>query len=56
MGDKSVKDRDWSGAIGQAARQPSEELRKVLKEAEETKKISELANKQAVRPILKNKK
>ena len=51
MGDKSVKNRDWSGA-----RELSEEAKEALKDMREEKKIKELANKQAVRPINKKVK
>ena len=51
MGDKSVKNRDWSGA-----RELSEEAKEALKDIREEKKIKELANKQAVRPINKKVK
>ena len=58
MGDKSVpaKDRDWSGAVGQAMRPLPEEAKKALEEAEEAKKISEFAKGKAARPISKKKK
>ena len=51
MGDKSVKNRDWSGATGQAAGPLPEEAKEALKDIREEKKIKELANKQAARPI-----
>jgi hypothetical protein len=51
MGDKSVKNRDWSGATGQAARPLPEEAKEALKDIREAKKIKELANKQAARPL-----
>ena len=53
MSDKTVKDRDWSNAVGQAARPLSEEAKKALEEAVEAKKISEFAKGKAVRPISK---
>ena len=56
MGDKSVKDRDWSGAIGQAAGPLPEEAKTALEEAEEAKKIREFAKGKAVRPVNKNVK
>ena len=56
MGDKSVKNRDWSGATGQAARPLPEEAKEALKDIREEKKIKELANKQAARPINKKVK
>jgi hypothetical protein len=56
MGDKSVKDRDWSGATGQAARPLPEEAKTALEEAEEAKKIREFAKRKAVRPVNKNVK
>ena len=56
MGDKTVKDRDWSNAVGQAARPLSEEAKKALEEAVEAKKISEFAKGKAVSPISKKVK
>ena len=58
MGDKSVpaKDRDWSGAVGQAMRPVPEEAKKAFEKAEEAKKISEFAKGKAIRPISKKKK
>ena len=56
MGDKSVQDRDWSGATGQAARPLSEEAKKAFEGAVEAKKISEFAKGKAIRPISKKKK
>ena len=56
MGDKTVKDRDWSNSVGQAARQLPEGAKKALEEAEEAKKISEFAKGKAVRTISKKVK
>jgi len=56
MGDKSIKNRDWSGAVGQAMAPLPEEVKKVLEEAEEAKKISEFAEGKTIRPISKKKK
>ena len=44
MGDKSVKNRDWSGAIGQAARELPKELKNVLK-------LKKIAEGKAAKPI-----
>ena len=58
MGDKSVpaKDRDWSGAIGQAARPLSEEAKKALKALKGRKNQAVRPLPEAVKKILKNKK
>ena len=56
IGDKSVPNRDWSGAVGQAMRQLPKGAKKALEEAEEAKKISEFAKGKAIRPISKKKK
>ena len=56
MGDKSIKNRDWSGAVGQAMRPLPKGAKKALEEAEEAKKISEFAKGKAIRPISKKKK
>jgi hypothetical protein len=54
MGDKTVKNRDWSGAIGQAARPLPEGAKKVLEKKHEEKKIRELTKGQeAIRPALR---
>jgi len=51
MGDKSVKNRDWSGATGQAAGPLPEEAKTALEEAEEAKKIREFAKGKTAGPI-----
>jgi hypothetical protein len=56
MGDKSVPNRDWSGAVGQAIRPLPKGAKKAFEKAEEAKKISEFAKGKAIRPISKKKK
>ena len=56
MGDKSVPNRDWSGAVGQAMRPLPKGAKKAFEKAEEAKKISEFAKGKAIRPISKKKK
>ena len=56
MGDKSVPNRDWSGAVGQAIRPLPKGAKKAFEKAEEAKKISEFAKGKAVRPISKKVK
>ena len=56
MGDKSVKNRDWSGAIGQAARPLPEEAKKALKALKSSKDEAMRPLPEPVKKILKKKK
>jgi hypothetical protein len=53
MSDKTVKNRDWSNAIGQAARPLSKEAQETLEAIKEAKKIKELAKGNLARPALR---
>ena len=54
MSDKTVKNRDWSNAIGQALRPLPEGAKKVLEKKQEAKKIREFTKgKEAIRPALR---
>ena len=56
MGDISIKNRNWSGAVGQPMRQLPKEAKKAFEKAEEAKKISEFAKGKAAKQISKKKK
>ena len=56
MGDISVKNRDWSEAIGNAVRPLSEEAKKALKALKLSKNKAVRPLPEAVKKILKKKK